>query len=673
MPDTSASDPFSRLGPAVWHEALDAMDAAVVLYDRDDRLLLCNQGFRDLYPQLADILQPGVAFETLLRTAVERDLLPQARGQTEAFVQERLAQHADPGAPVMRQFGAGTWRRITQQRLADGSQLAFSIDVTELVDTQLALQAARDEARRAAQRLEDAVEAIPAGIEVFDAEDRLVLANTRLREMYPRIATQLVPGATFESLVRANVAAGGLPGVAVDDDWLAARQATRRAPGPPLEQQLVDGRWIRTYERRTREGLVGIRVDITELVTQRKAAEAASDQLRDAVDALPEGFALYDAEDRLVICNQHYRDMYPLSAAAMQPGARFEAIVRYGLARGQYPASEGRHDEWLEERMYRHRHPEQPILQELPDNRWLRIDERRSRSGGIAGVRTDVTEFVRRGQQLEQANASLLESRAQLRAIIGNALSAVLTLGEDGRILSANPATLSIFGWEPDQLVGQAFSVLLPAFDQERLRRDLLARPGVPAARPEAQGGLRLETAGRHVDGRTLTVQLALSELKVAGPLRCVAIITDLSERETAAQALRDANMQLERLSQTDPLTGIANRRRFDAELHAEWQRASRAGLSIALLIVASITSSATTTAPATRPATPACGASPNCCRRWRDAPATSWHATAARSSRCCCRTPPPATRRCWRSAASTPSNQPPCRTPTRRSRPTSP
>ena len=74
--------------------------------------------------------------------------------------------------------------------------------------------------------------------------------------------------------------------------------------------------------------LVAVRLDITDLIEQREALEAAQQQaqqarqlLQDAVEALPECFALFDADDRLVICNAQYRRLYPISAPMMVAGS----------------------------------------------------------------------------------------------------------------------------------------------------------------------------------------------------------------------------------------------------------------------------------------------------------------------------------------------------------------
>jgi diguanylate cyclase (GGDEF)-like protein/PAS domain S-box-containing protein len=439
-----------------------------------------------------------------------------------------------------------------------------------------------------------ALDAMEAGVVIFDPEDRMVLCNRSFRALYPWIDPDRTLGQSFESVLREAIARGDIPGVGCDvDAFVRTRMAQHRNPGPPILRVMSDGRWRRISEQRLADGsLLGFSIDVTELVEKERALEEARaealqsrERLEDAIEALPDGFALYDAEDRLVVSNQRYREIYGLTAPAIRTGTTFEAILRYGLARGQYPAAEGQELTWLEERLYRHRHADQPILQELPGNRWLRIEERTTRLGGVAGVRVDVTELVQREQQLKQVNARLAESRAQLHAVIGTAMSAILTLDEAGAVLSANPATVAIFGWSEAELIGHDIRdlvpELLPGSGPDPLTL-LTACPGDAFRAAAAPQDIR----ARHRDGRSVAVQLALSRLEVAGEARYVALFTDLSEREAYAQALRDANAQLAHLSETDALTGIANRRRFDRALHEDWQRSHRHGQPLSLLII---------------------------------------------------------------------------------------
>ena len=397
-------------------QVLDALPAGVVLYDADDRLVLANADFRRLYGPIAGRLVPGLHFKELLRHAVRAGLVPEAQGLPgEAWIDARLALHrsAAVGAapPMLRRMADGHWRRIAEQRLPDGGLIAFSFDVTDMVESERALQEARGLAESSRQQLVDAIEALPAGVEIYDTQDRLVVFNQHLARMYPHIAEHMSIGHSFESLLRRSIDLGLVPAAQGDvETWLADRLAQRGRSGAPLLQQLANGAWIHVYETRQASGaVVGVRLEVTELVRQRQAladaqahAEQARAALEDAIEALPEGFAMFDADDRLVLCNRRYREIYADSAPAMTPGARFEDIVRHGVERGQYPQAAADPEAWLADRVRRHLNPSgEPILQELPGNRWLRIDERKTRSGGVAGVRSDVTEMVQARQQLE--------------------------------------------------------------------------------------------------------------------------------------------------------------------------------------------------------------------------------------------------------------------------------
>jgi len=126
-------------------------------------------------------------------------------------------------------------------------------------------------------------------------------------------------------------------------------------------------------------------------------------QLVQAIEAVTEGFVYYDADDKLAICNERYKEIYPESADLLVPGMSFEDIVRTGAERGQYAEAIGRVDEWVDMRMQQHHHPQGPIEQELPDGRWVRIIETRSEDGGLVGIRSDITDIKRHQKELKKA------------------------------------------------------------------------------------------------------------------------------------------------------------------------------------------------------------------------------------------------------------------------------
>jgi integral membrane sensor domain MASE1 len=140
-------------------------------------------------------------------------------------------------------------------------------------------------------------------------------------------------------------------------------------------------------------------------LNERRAAET---RLRDAVESVGEGFALFDADDRLVLSNSTHRRMYARNIELLVPGVRFEDILRGSVARGQHPDAIGREDEWVRARLQRHLNPGEPIEQDRGDGQWLLICERRTSEGGIVGTFTDIS-------RLKAQEAALIASEQRMR------------------------------------------------------------------------------------------------------------------------------------------------------------------------------------------------------------------------------------------------------------------
>lgn len=141
-----------------------------------------------------------------------------------------------------------------------------------------ALADARAKAELAEARLRDAIDAIPEGVVFLDAEGRYILWNRRYAEIYHRSADLFRPGARLIDTLREGVRRGDYPdAIGREEAWLAAREAKLGdATGDRHEQQVADGRWLMIEERRTSDGgVIGLRVDITEMKRQAEALEQA--------------------------------------------------------------------------------------------------------------------------------------------------------------------------------------------------------------------------------------------------------------------------------------------------------------------------------------------------------------------------------------------------------------
>lgn len=207
-----------------------------------------------------------------------------------------------------------------------------------------------------------------------------------------------------------------LIGLLLDNGEVEGRHLTVRYGGKTIHYLLS----MRRITYKGEDCVLSVAHDITrriatehDLAASREEAVAVRRRLDAAVEAMNEGFALFDADDRLVLCNSVYRDMYKTHAAAIVPGASFEDILRAGTAARAFPAARGREEEWIAERVRQHRDVASPVEQQLADGRWLMITEKRTADGGIVGVRTDITALKARERELRAAHSELEERVAR--------------------------------------------------------------------------------------------------------------------------------------------------------------------------------------------------------------------------------------------------------------------
>ena len=154
-------------------------------------------------------------------------------------------------------------------------------------------------------------------------------------------------------------------------------------------------------------GYRGIGRDITEEVIATSRAIEAQTRLVDALESIPDSVVMLDAEDRFVLCNTQYRELYRPIAHLFVPGARFVDICRAAAESGMVPGAVGRVEAWLEERAARHRKSGSWTEERHSKGRWYQLTERPTAEGGIIIVQVDVTDLKRREQELAEKSQLL--------------------------------------------------------------------------------------------------------------------------------------------------------------------------------------------------------------------------------------------------------------------------
>jgi diguanylate cyclase (GGDEF)-like protein/PAS domain S-box-containing protein len=316
--------------------------------------------------------------------------------------------------------------------------------------------------------LDAALNNISHGLCFFDGDHRLILCNTRYIEMYRLAPERVRPGMKLADIVELRYQAGTVPAMTRQQyvEWRSSI-ATEKEPTDTTvalgtgevfrihHVPMPGGGWVATHEditeqRQTEHERTRAK---GEAERARETAQAAHALLVEAIEVIPEGVALLDKDDRFILWNSRYREMYGISQDAISVGARFEDVLRTGLARGQYPDAVGREEEWLAQRLARHQAPSTTHEQLLASGRWIRVHECRTRDGGSVGVRVDVTDLKQREESL-----NLLFRNSPIPMWVVERDSA--------RFIAVNDTALLHYGYSREQFLAMRASDLRPADDR---------------------------------------------------------------------------------------------------------------------------------------------------------------------------------------------------------------
>jgi diguanylate cyclase (GGDEF)-like protein/PAS domain S-box-containing protein len=300
-----------------------------------------------------------------------------------------------------------------------------------------------------------------------------------------------------------------------------------------------------------------------------KALEAARDRLIQPTEAMSEGFALWDANDRLVLYNSKFADTFEGVPDCLLLGMTFEelctAFYQHVLATEDRPPLA----DWLADRMAWHRDTLSPCETRLRDGRWVSTREFRTPDGGKVGIYTDITEAKERQRALKH-------SEQRMRAVMNSVIDGILTLAEDGTIESANPAAAKIFGYAPSAMIGLGVGELLAHPGPGRTTGPMMLSAADFTTLPSQT---LLEKVGVRKDGATFAIELSVTSIELHGRRTFIAAVRDITARKKAEEAVLHHATH-------DILTEMPNRALFDDRLKTSLRHAARTGEMLAVLFL---------------------------------------------------------------------------------------
>ncbi len=402
-------------------EADDRFDVGMALFDSDLQLTAWNHDFFELLELPIAFAQRGRPYEDFLRFAAARGQL--SLGETERKT-IRLVDHAQKAQPFREEWARRddcTITTVTAPLYGGGLiRVCARDDADEALDRFLRQHAA------VAARAEvlDALDCMADGFALFDHDDRLMFCNERYREYHPVIADRLLPGSRYKSLLRDAFALGQYSSEYESaESLLKLRKDAIRGRRDSFEIQLGDGRWLHCSETSTSDGnTVSIRSEITELKRREAELTRLSEVLKvqnlhfdTALNNMAQGLCLFDADQRLIVCNQRYLDMYGFSSEIVRPGIRLRDIMEYSISLGNYQSDEA--GRALAERPSQAAQREQSVIeQHLRDGRVIAVLHQPMAGGGSVATYEDITarsraeaSLHRHAEALERRNRELQE------------------------------------------------------------------------------------------------------------------------------------------------------------------------------------------------------------------------------------------------------------------------
>lgn len=370
------------------------------------------------------------------------------------------------------------------------------------------------------QRLIELIELLPEPCAALSEAGQLTLVNGQWRDVFfhTGLGSDLI--AACAALFQWEGAAWA--GIEADLQLLLTGELDRVS----FEAQIAEPpeRWaVSSLARSARAG--GILWQLTD-VTRWQMAEAESarlyTQFRDAVDSISDGFAIYDADDRLVFCNRRYKELYPMSSETMLPGRTFEEIVRAGAVRGQYPEAAGRLEEFIAQRVAQHQ-ALGAMESQLSNGCWIRAVDQRTSGGGIVCIRTDISDHRQAEELRRQSDLQDEMLRAQ-EALLAE-LSTPLLRISDGVLV------LPLIGAIDSNRAQRVVEELLGAVEEQRAHLVILDITGVPLV--DTQVANVLIQCARAV--RLLGARLVLTGIRPDVAQTVIALGIDLGDIVTRA------------------------------------------------------------------------------------------------------------------------------------------
>jgi diguanylate cyclase (GGDEF)-like protein/PAS domain S-box-containing protein len=537
------SDRGYREGNLRLDTALNNISQGLCFFDGAQRLIICNRRYIDMYDLPPERVRPGVTLREIVDLRFEAGSFP-AMSREEYLAWRNSIVVADKPSDTTVELQNGRIFAIHHRPMPDGGWVATHEDITE------------EKKREASFRL--LFDSNPVPMWLMDLQTFKFMAVNDAAVAHYGYSRDAFMGMTapdlrfpadrhdFDSFLRDGGRSDGLK------VW-----RHRKADGTGILVSVYSGH-LPYNGRETRLCAV---VDVTESKRAEEQLLAQKVQMDTAVNNMLHGLLMFDAQERLVLCNQRYIEMYRLSPEIVKPGCTLRELVNHRKDVGTFSGDPEQYCRELLEQIGKGEIS--TWLFELPDGRTVQGVNRRMPDGSWVATHEDITER-------KQAQARIAQESNQHRRLFETSLDLILVTDTQGTIIRVSPISTATLGYAPEEMIGYSAAKFVYPADLEGTRREMQqARQG--------QHMRNFETRYVHKDGRVI----ALAWSGVWSEPEQMHFFTgrDITERKLVEE-------KLTHLAHYDQLTGLPNRtslrNHLDALISAS-SNAARRSTSIAL------------------------------------------------------------------------------------------
>lgn len=365
-------------------QAVSHMSHGLCMFGPDERLIVCNKQYLEIYGLDPDVIKPGVTHRELLAHWIAQGNEP---GMTaDGFYARRtLAVRGREVATMLLHLKSGRVVKATSRPTPNGGWVSAHEDVTERLHYEEVL-------REQNLLFDAAIENMPHGLCMYDRDLRVIVSNRRYREIYGLSADDARPGTPMLELMRTSTDRGIHRADADPEEMLAGILRWKEEhPNQPYLRHLADGRVIAVrFQRMANGGWVSTFEDVT---ARERAAQELQEQHRRfdvALSNMAHGLCMIDAGLRIIVCNRRYVDMFGMSPEVVKPGIHMRDVFAHSIGLGNHPGT------GADEMFLRYREAlgrgETVMTHHLANGCIVRITYQTMPQGGFVAIYEDVTE-----------------------------------------------------------------------------------------------------------------------------------------------------------------------------------------------------------------------------------------------------------------------------------------